>query len=99
MKRRRTDYVDLSAHPLDFAPAHCAGTNCLHAHRGEPALPVFATVDEPVVRCNRKVTHGSHDITRDDGDYRCPGLLAAWLPAPEVTRRVGRVRAAIRGGS
>lgn len=35
------------AYPLDFRPAHCAGTDCLgHAHPGEVVLPVWSTDGE-----------------------------------------------------
>lgn len=88
----------LASYDVDSAPAHCAGgQSCLHSHRGEPSLPVFAQLDEPVLRCDRRGSHGAHDVTADGGDFRCPGRVAAHLPAPELTKRVARAREAIGG--
>lgn len=86
-----------TAHDAGFMPKHCAGTGCFHSHPGEPALPVFASLDEPVLRCDRRNTHGAHDVTSDAGDFRCPGKAAAHLPAPELAKRAALVREAIGG--
>lgn len=87
----------VTAYDEGFTPRHCAGTGCFHSHPGEERLPVFARLDEPVVRCDRRGTHGGHDVTNDSGDFRCPGKSAAHLPAPELKKRVDQVRAAIGG--
>ena len=83
----------------DFTPRHCAGRSCFHAHPGEAPLPVFASVSRPVPVCDRPNIHGSHDVTSEHGDFRCPGKAAGGLPAPRLKERVAQVRAAAAGGA
>lgn len=98
-RHRASGQPRLLAYDVTFTPAHCAGGSCFHSHADEPSLPVFAGLFDPVVRCDRTSAHGAHDITSDEGDFRCPGKSAAQLPAPIVVKRAQRAREAIRGGS
>lgn len=97
-QHRAAGRPNLRPYSLAFAPAHCAGATCVHAHHDELPWPAFPGLDEPV-RCDRTHAHRSHDITTDDGDFHCPGKEAARLPAPEIKLRVARARAAMQGGA
>lgn len=94
-QHRRATRVITASYALDYAPRHCAGGDCFHPHPGDPVLPTFPQLDDPVHRCERRGIHGAHDVTTDDGDFRCPGTASGYS-RPLLKQRVDRVRAAIR---